>query len=117
MQTYQGQCHCGAVTYECQFEPLEKVFTCDCSHCDIKGLRLTFLPGTQFTLLSGEEALTEYLFNKKHISHLFCKTCGVQCFARGNDPEGNETIAVNLRTLKDFDSESLPEQRFNGKDL
>jgi len=54
--------------------------------------------------------------NKKKIAHLFCKTCGVQGFGFGTDSEGNETVAVNLRTLSDFNMSQLGVQEFNGKE-
>ena len=41
------------------------------------------LPPERFQLLSGEGALSDYQFNKKNIHHLFCPSCGVQSFARG----------------------------------
>ncbi len=76
---------------------------------------LNFIGGEQFTLLSGEENLTDYLFNKKYIHHLFCKTCGVQSVARSIDAEGQETIALNVRTLHDFDLETLTIIKADGK--
>jgi hypothetical protein len=90
---------------------------CNCSHCGAKGFILSFIPEAQFRLLTGQDNLTEYLFNKKHISHLFCKTCGVQSFGRGSDPEGNNTVAVNLRCVQGIDLENLPKQKFNGRDI
>ena len=116
MQTYTGGCQCGAVSFEADIELTEGV-ECNCSHCGAKGFVLTFIPESQFRLLSGQDNLTEYLFNKKHISHLFCKTCGVQSFSKGSDPEGNITIAVNLRSVQGVDIVALPKQMFNGKDL
>ncbi len=116
MKTYKGSCHCQAVTFEVEMEP-ESGMECNCSHCSIKGLLLTFVPGTNFRLVSGEDNLTEYLFNKKHITHPFCKLCGAQAFGKGKDGEGNEMIAVNLRCVADLDIETLPRKKFNGKDL
>lgn len=74
------------------------------------------MPASDFSLISGEDNLTEYRFNKKHIAHLFCKTCGVQCFGRGTDKEGNKTVAVNVRTIPEIDSKTLTVTEFNGKD-
>ncbi len=114
MKTYNGSCHCGAVTFSLESE-IEKVIECNCSHCARKGFLLHFVPGTQFTLLSGEENLTEYRFNKMHIAHLFCKTCGVQCFGKATNQEGVETVAVNVRTLPDLDISALTIEHFDGK--
>jgi len=51
--------------------------------CGRAGTLLTFVPATQFNLLSGEPALTDYQFNRHAIHHLFCKVCGIKSFARG----------------------------------
>lgn len=114
MQTYHGSCHCGAVKYEVEAD-LSKVIECNCSHCARKGFLLTFVPASQFRLLSGEESLTEYRFNKKVIAHLFCKVCGVQGFSRGQDEQGNATLAVNVRALEGVDMSSLKPAFIDGK--
>ena len=62
---------------------LEPVLSCNCSICQKRGALLTFVPAAQFTLLSGEDDLTDYQFNKKIVHHLFCGHCGVGSFARG----------------------------------
>lgn len=116
MKTYQGSCHCGAITYSVTAD-IEKVMECNCSHCARKGFLLAFVPAEQFTLHTGEDNLTEYRFNKKHISHLFCKTCGVQCFGKGTSPEGKETVAVNVRTLPDLDLSTLTINKVDGKNF
>lgn len=113
MKTYKGGCHCGAVTYEVVTN-LEKVLECNCSHCHKKGLLLNFVDLDKFTLLTGEDNLTEYNFNKKSIRHLFCKTCGVQSFAKGvTFPKA----CVNVRCLEGVDTKALTITPFNGKDL
>lgn len=80
MKHYTGSCHCGMIQYTVDLDLDEAVMECNCSHCQIKGFLLSFTPQENFELISGEENLTEYKFNKNVISHLFCKTCGVQCF-------------------------------------
>lgn len=114
MQSYRGSCHCGAVRFEVDTD-LAKVLDCNCSHCAQKGFLLTFVPTSQFRLLQGEDALTEYRFNRKFIAHLFCKNCGVQGFGRGKDEGGNETIAVNVRCLEGVDLTALKPEFFDGK--
>jgi hypothetical protein len=114
MQTHKGSCHCGAVTYDV-ITNLEKVIECNCSHCARKGLVLTFVPASDFTLITGEDNLTEYLFNKKHIHHLFCKTCGVQAFGNATNAEGKTTVAINVRTLPEVDLSTLTITPVDGK--
>lgn len=96
---------------------LSRVISCNCSHCYAKGLVLTFVPATQFKLLSGEDRLTSYKFNKERIDHLFCQTCGVESFARGTNKEGAPTVAINIRCLDGVELQDLSITEFNGKDL
>ncbi len=99
MQTYVGGCHCGTYRYEVETD-LEKVISCNCSHCHIKGLVLTFVSPEQFRLIEGNEAeLTDYQFNKNRIHHLFCPSCGVEAFARGTKADGSAVVAINVRCL------------------
>ncbi len=116
MTKYTGHCHCKAVKFEVEAD-LANVIECNCSHCAIKSLLLTFVPENQFTLLSGGENLTEYCFNKKVIEHLFCKICGVQPFGRGQDEKRNKTVAINVRCLDGVETEGLNRTQYNGKDI
>ena len=114
MSICKGGCHCGKVRYEVETN-LEKVIECNCSHCYDKGLLLTFVPVDKFTLLSGESNLTEYQFNTGRIKHLFCKTCGVQSFSRGQNKAGESLIAINVRCLDDVDQSKLTLTPVDGK--
>lgn len=115
-KSYEGGCHCGAMRYEASVD-LSKVMECNCSHCEKKGFILTFTPASAFKLLSGEDKLTEYRFNKKQIRHLFCSVCGVQSFARGKGPDGTEMAAVNVRCLDGVDIGSLTPAMVDGRSL
>lgn len=114
--TFQGGCHCGNVRYEVKTE-LGQVIACNCSICAKKGHLLTFVAPEQFKLLSGEDKITDYQFNKKKIHHLFCSTCGVGSFARGTGPGGKSMIAINARCLDGVDTETLSMKHFDGKSL
>lgn len=116
MSAYQGGCHCGRVRYRVKTD-LATTVTCNCSICQKTGTILTFVPAGDFELLSGEDALTDYQFNRKVIHHLFCKTCGIRSFARGQKPDGSEMIAVNVRCLDDIDLASLSPRSFDGRRL
>jgi hypothetical protein len=115
-KTYAGSCHCGRVRYDAAVD-LTQVIECNCSHCQRKGLLLTFIPPSQFTLHSGEQELTDYQFNKKIIHHLFCRTCGVEPFARGKMPDGSAAIAVNVRCLEGVDICALKPVSFDGRNM
>ena|SRR5207302_7967868 len=116
MDTYTGGCHCGAVRYEVLGD-FAKAMECNCSHCSKKGFLLAFVPSEDFRLLRGEDNLTDYRFNTKHIAHLFCKTCGTQSFGRGQNRDGTPTTMVNLRCVDDIDPEAIEIMKVNGKDF
>ena len=78
---------------------------------------LSFAPLEQFRLLSGDDNLTDYQFNKKQIHHLFCKTCGIGSFGKGTLPDGKELCAVNVRCLDNVDPATLSITPFDGKSL
>ena len=113
---YQGGCHCGKVRFEVEAD-LGRVMACNCSICAKHGLLLTFVGSDKFKLVSGERELTDYQFNKKEIHHLFCRSCGVESFARGTAPDGREMVAINVRCLDGIDLGALTTAPFDGKSL
>src|SRR5687768_3256700 len=100
---HKGGCHCGAVRYHVDVDLAKPAIVCNCSICSRSGTMLSFVPAGSFTLEQGGDALVSYHFNKRHIDHLFCKTCGIKSFARGKAPDGSEMVAVNVRCLDDLD--------------
>jgi hypothetical protein len=114
MPIYTGGCHCGRVTFQVTAD-VQNAITCNCSLCSKKGYVLSFVPAEQFTLLTGEDVLTDYQFNKKIIHHLFCSVCGVGSFGRGIGPDGKASVAINLRCLNDLDLAAVPMTEFDGK--
>jgi hypothetical protein len=116
-QTYHGSCHCGAVRYEAKSAPIVQAISCNCSYCRRAGGLLAFVPAGDFTLLSGNEKLTDYLFNKKVIHHLFCSACGIGSFGRGTTPDGKEMVALNVRCLDEIDPDTVKVNHFDGKSL
>lgn len=111
---HTGGCHCGAVRFNVDAD-LASTISCNCSICAKSGSILTFVPASAFTLLQGEDNLTDYQFNKKVIHHLFCKTCGIRSFGRGTGPDGTPTVAVNVRCLDDIDLDTLTPHKYDGK--
>ena len=114
--SYTGGCHCGAVRYQVQAD-LASAITCNCSICGKSGSILSFVPADQFTLLQGEESLTDYQFNKKMIHHVFCKVCGIRSFARGTGSGGAPMVAINARCLDGVDVNTLTPYAYDGKAL
>ncbi|MGI8724692.1 MAG: GFA family protein, partial [Methyloceanibacter sp.] len=74
----------------------------------------SFVPVDTFSLVTGDEALTDYLFNKHAIAHRFCATCGCQSFGVDKGPDGTEMAAVNLRCVPSIDLDSLTVQKVDG---
>jgi hypothetical protein len=115
-KTYRGGCHCGRVRYEATSD-LALVAECNCSICTRRGALWTFVKKRQFKLLTGQGALSDYQFGKKKIHHLFCQSCGIGSFSEGIAPNGDETVAVNVRCLDDVDIAALKPKPFDGKSL
>lgn len=111
---YKGSCHCGQTAFEVEGN-LEQAIECNCSHCSRKGYLLWFLPATQFKLLTPEEKLSTYEFNKHVIEHKFCPNCGCAPFANGTDRSGAATAAVNVRCLEDVDLASIKRVPVDGR--
>jgi hypothetical protein len=111
---HQGGCHCGKVRFHVEVD-LSDPITCNCSYCSKRGSILAFAPEAGFTLERGGADLTEYRFNTKTIAHLFCASCGMESFARGQKPDGTRIVAVNLRCLDEVDPDRLEPQPVDGR--
>ena len=103
MATHHGSCHCGAVRYTVELDVDQPAIACNCSMCGRAGTLLAFTPADKFTLDQGADNLGSYKFNHHAIDHLFCKTCGIKPFARGDGPQG-PTVAVNIRCIEGVDT-------------
>lgn len=109
---YQGGCQCGAVRYRVEAS-LDQPITCNCSRCQRLGSVLVFAPREAFVLEQGADNLSEYLFNKHKIRHLFCKTCGIESFAYGTSPDGHEVAAVNVNCLDGVEPREIAKGAFH----
>ena len=63
----------------------------------------------------SSQVTVEYRFNKKIIHHLFCRSCGVEPFARGKMPDGSPAIAINVRCLEGVETSTLKPMPFDGR--
>ena len=107
-KTYHGSCHCGAVKYDVDLDLAAGTGKCNCSICTkTRNWSATVKP-EDFRLHKGEASLTTYEFNSNSVQHLFCKTCGVKSFGRGNIPEmGGAFVSIQLATLDDVQPSEL----------
>lgn len=112
--SFEGGCHCGAISFTVDAEVPTKALSCNCSICRQKGLLLAFFPADKFRLTRGEDALRTYEFNAHKIAHRFCETCGSQPFSAGKSPDGSEMRAVNLRSVPSVNLERLELQHYDG---
>lgn len=114
MTTYQGSCHCGAVTFRIEGE-ITGSYTCDCSLCKKKNALMAKVPEDRLTLTSGEDSLSLYQWNTRVAKHYFCKHCGIYPFHRKrSDPT---EYGVNLHCLDGFDPASLPTKFGKGRGM
>ncbi len=109
MEKVAGGCHCGAVRFTATAD-ISKAVECNCTICEKKGSLLSFISAEDFALVSGEDALTDYLFNKKTITHRFCSTCGVESFAQSADG-----VMINLRCINGADLGAVERLAFDGR--
>jgi hypothetical protein len=69
---------------------------------------------SDFKLLAGADALTNYQFNTGTARHLFCSVCGIKSFyVPRSHPHG---YSVNARCLDDVTIADLAIVPFDGKD-
>jgi hypothetical protein len=114
---FEGSCHCGAVTFQVHGDMPTEALSCNCSHCQRKGLLLAFVPSESFIIITGEPAVVDYFFNKHAIAHKFCSRCGCQPFSLGNTPEEKKVAAINLRCVHGIDLDTLTIQAVDGASL
>lgn len=114
--THKGGCHCGRIAYEVEGEPGD-VFSCNCSLCSRKGALMWFVPREQLRMLTPEENMATYTFNKQVIKHHFCPTCGIHPLGEGADRDGNAMAAINVRCLEGIDPDALHVKQVDGRSL
>ena len=115
MQTYQGSCHCGAIKFSFEAEPIATGTRCNCSFCAKRGAMMHLLPKTEFKVDAQEGALNFYQFGKKQAKHYFCKTCGIHTFSETARRPGQHI--VNLGCVEGVDTFALETTVFDGKNL
>ncbi len=114
---HAGSCHCGKIAFDVEAD-ITEVTDCNCSLCRRRGGLLWFGPREALVLKTPESDVSTYTFNKHHIRHHFCATCGVSPFGEGENPKtGAKTVAVNVRCLPGVDLKALKIVEYNGAAL
>ena len=110
----RGGCHCGAVRFEALIrEPSPELLDCNCSMCSKTGFLHLIVPHEDFTLVSGEEALTSYRFGTGQADHLFCQQCGIKSYYQPRSHP--EAWSVNYRALDDGHGLDVTIRKFDGQ--
>ncbi len=109
-----GGCHCKAVRFEAEAPGAVEVLDCNCSICAATGFRHLIVPHSDFTLLSGRDALTSYRFGTGAADHLFCSVCGVKSFYQPRSHP--EAWSVNLNALDNPGALTVTVRAFDGRD-
>ena len=110
-QTWQGSCHCGRVRFQVETD-FPELTRCDCSICRRKNALMVKVHESRFTLLAGEDALTEYRFHTRTARHFFCSTCGIYPFHRKRVTP--DFVGVNVLCLEGFDPAGIPVRATHG---
>jgi hypothetical protein len=105
MQRYRGRCHCGAVRFEIETD-FPELTMCDCSICRMKNALMVKVHESKFTLLAGQDLLTEYQFHSHTARHYFCRICGIYPFHRKRVTP--DSFGINVHCLEGFNPEGIP---------
>jgi len=120
-KSYEGQCHCGRVKFNMKLSPPVEdgpVTSCNCSICHSNGYLMVYPLESNITWISGKDSLTDYTFGPERICHSFCPTCGTSIGGKSTDPNFfADNRAVNIRTLKGVDIDSLKLRKVDGRSL
>ena len=108
-----GQCHCGAITYEAEVEP-DTIGICHCHDCQtLSGspFRATILaPAASFRLLTGQPR--QYVktgdSGAKRL-HAFCENCGSPVYACA--AENPQTYSLRIGALKQREQLGRPSRQ------
>ena len=117
MHTYQGSCHCGAVTFSFEGEPIDKGLRCNCSICRRKGAMMsdfTIAPEA-FRYQAKDGALGLYQFGQHIARHYFCNNCGIYTFHQTFVKPGY--YRVNLGCIDELDIYEFLYRVADGKEL
>lgn len=115
MQAYEGGCHCGAIKFSFEAEPIKSGVRCNCSFCSKRGTMVHLVPGEKFRSGAREGALGFYQFGRMQAKHYFCKSCGVSTFSEAARWPGQ--YIVNLGCVEGVDTFALETKVFDGKHL
>lgn len=122
---YCGSCHCGAVRFTFESEPITSGIRCNCSICARRGavMSSSYLRGADVAV-EGADALVGYQFGDRSMTHHHCRHCGITPFSRVADlPLGYGGAArvgdyrVNLGCVANVDPFALDVRVIDGRSM
>ncbi|TFB07079.1 hypothetical protein CCMA1212_000381 [Trichoderma ghanense] len=112
---YTGSCHCGAVTIATASKPLDETYEgaieCNCSSCErgngvYQYAAIWVYRPNKAVVLSGDEAsIGRYQFNRRMLSKVFCKICGVIMANQFNELTAEELEALPEMPRRVYDAQ------------
>jgi hypothetical protein len=105
--TYSGHCHCGAVAFRFESEPLVEGIRCNCSICIRRG-NVMSKPYVVLDELRGQPSL--YQWGDGDVKFWFCSICGIHPFS---EVAGKHRI--NLGCVDGIDALALPITLIDGR--
>ena len=111
MTMYTGQCHCGRVKFEADFE-LKRTYQCNCSYCRRRNAVMHRVATVSFRVTQGKDAITLYQFHTRVAKHYFCEHCGIFVYSRLRTSATE--YAINLHAIE-VDYSKFPIQQLDGK--
>ncbi len=103
--SYEGSCHCGKIRFRIETD-FPELTSCDCSICRRKNALMVKVHESKFTLLAGQDALSEYQFHTRTARHFFCRCCGIYPFHRKRVTP--DFFGINVYCLEDVDPDGIP---------
>ena len=113
MPTYRGSCHCGAVTFSFDDEPITTACRCNCSICVRRGAVMSdryYQPGE--VMIAGLDACAVYIWGDRMMNHYFCRTCGIAPFSSVIE---DGRIRLNLGCVEGIDPSVLAVRAIDGR--
>jgi hypothetical protein len=94
----EGQCHCGAITYEAEVEP-GTIRICHCSDCQMlsgSAFRANILaPAEHFRIVTGEpRRYIKTADSGARRAHAFCENCGSPVYSSALENPQSYTLRV-----------------------
>ena len=117
MKTYQGACHCGAVSFSFKHKEIENGLRCNCSICRRKGAVMSefVISPDEIDIKVDNGELGVYQFDTKIAKHYFCKTCGIYPFHETMRKPGY--YRVNLGCIDEINTIEIKIDVFDGQSI